>query len=100
MPPTPVLPPSTHVALPKVTAPLLLCMLALCFGLHPGVSRSTTKNAAQSSHGEVSKKKKSTKVKQERSSSEESRSDRDRRLYRECKGRPNAGACLGYTQTH
>ncbi len=100
MPPTPAPHPSTHVALHKTTAPLLLCMLALCFGLHPGVSRSTTKNAAQSSHGELSKKKKSTKVKQERSSSEESRSERDRRLYRECKGRPNAGACLGYTQTH
>ncbi len=97
MPFTPVLPPSTHVALPKVTAPLLLCMLALCIGLHPGASHATTKNAAQGAHGEVSKKKKSTKVKQERSSSEESRSDRDRRLYRECKGRANAGACLGYT---
>ena len=97
MPPTPALPPSTHVALRKATAPLLLCMLALCLGLHPGASHATTKNAAQGSYGEVSKKKKSTKVKQERSSSEESRSDRDRRLYRECKGRVNAGACLGYT---
>ena len=100
MPFTPALHPSAHLALRKATAPLLLCMLALCFGLHPGVSRSTTKNAAQSSHGELSKKNKSTKVKQERSSSEESRSERDRRLYRECQGRPNAGACLGYTQTH
>lgn len=26
-----------------------------------------------------------------------SRSDRDKRLKRECRGRPNAGACLGYT---
>ena len=97
MPFTPASHPSTQVALHKTTAPLLLCMLALCLGLHPGVSRSTTKNAAQNSHSELSKKKKSTKVKQERSSSEESRSDRDRRLYRECKGRANAGACLGYT---
>jgi hypothetical protein len=32
------------------------------------------------------------------SGSEESRADRDRRLSRECRGRPNAGACLGYTQ--
>ena len=31
-------------------------------------------------------------------SSEESRADRDRRLSRECRGRPNAGACLGYGQ--
>ena len=43
-------------------------------------------------------KKKTTKtntVKYEKGSAE-STSERDRRLYRECKGRPNAGACLGY----
>lgn len=28
--------------------------------------------------------------------SEETQAQRDRRLKRECKGRPNAGACLGY----
>lgn len=27
----------------------------------------------------------------------ESTAERDRRLLRECKGRPNAGACAGYT---
>ena len=30
------------------------------------------------------------------SPSHESGAERDRRLKRECKGRPNAGACLGY----
>lgn len=44
------------------------------------------------------KKKGSVKVKHQRSASEESTAERDRRLYRECKGLPNAGACLGYTQ--
>lgn len=34
----------------------------------------------------------------QRSSSEETRAERDRRLSRECRGRPNAGACLGYAQ--
>ncbi|WP_298208106.1 hypothetical protein [Acidovorax sp.] len=43
------------------------------------------------------KKKGSAKVKHHRSPSEESAAERDRRLYRECKGRPNAGACSGYT---
>jgi hypothetical protein len=38
---------------------------------------------------------KTTKVKYEKGSSETT-AERDRRLYRECKGRPNAGACLGY----
>ena len=28
--------------------------------------------------------------------SDESRAERDRRLQRECRGRPNAGACLGH----
>jgi hypothetical protein len=30
--------------------------------------------------------------------SAESRSERDRRLMRECKGRPNAGLCEGYAR--
>ncbi|MCD2165865.1 MAG: hypothetical protein LBE58_10365 [Comamonas sp.] len=36
------------------------------------------------------------KVKRQRSSSAETPAERDRRLLRECKGLPNAGACLGY----
>ncbi|GAA4428822.1 hypothetical protein [Acidovorax lacteus] len=39
-----------------------------------------------------------TSVKQSRSPAEETKAERDRRLYRECAGRPNAGACLGYTR--
>jgi len=35
------------------------------------------------------------KVRFDKGSGETSR-ERDRRLQRECKGRPNAGACLGY----
>jgi hypothetical protein len=30
--------------------------------------------------------------------SEETTAERDRRLYRECQGRPNAGACAGYAR--
>jgi hypothetical protein len=30
--------------------------------------------------------------------SAESRAERDKRLSRECKGKPNAGACEGYTR--
>lgn len=92
--------PFTDVVFSKTIAPLLSWMLALCLGLHPGTSYAKPKNLARVPHTEVSKNKKSTKLKQERTSSEESRSERDRRLYRECKGRPNAGACLGYTQAH
>ena len=33
-----------------------------------------------------------------RSSSEETTAERDRRMYRECQGLHNAGACRGYTR--
>ena len=35
-------------------------------------------------------------IKESRSSSDETPAQRDKRLYRECQGRPNSGACLGY----
>ena len=56
-------------------------------------SKSTHKATAQQS-----KKKGSLKIKHQRSPSEETTAERDRRLTRECKGAPNAGACLGYTR--
>jgi hypothetical protein len=40
-------------------------------------------------------KNQSTKVKFDKGSAETT-AERNRRLQRECKGRPNAGACLGY----
>lgn len=39
---------------------------------------------------------KGTKTRYIKSPSEETRAERERRLKRECKGRPNAGACLGF----
>ena len=39
---------------------------------------------------------KTHKAKRTRSSGDESAKERERRLLRECKGLPNAGACLGY----
>ena len=35
-------------------------------------------------------------AKRAKNSSQETTAERDRRLKRECKGLPNAGACLGY----
>lgn len=37
-----------------------------------------------------------TKTRYIRSPSEETRAERERRLKRECQGRPNAGMCLGF----
>ncbi len=42
--------------------------------------------------------KQGTRVTFHNSPSAESNAERDRRLTRECKGRPNAGACLGYAK--
>lgn len=61
-------------------------------------SAAPQKGAPEKTASGPVKKKGSVKVKHQRSSSEESTAERDRRLYRECKGLPNAGACLGYTQ--
>lgn len=52
-------------------------------------------NTTQSTSGST---KKQPRAKQPKSSSEESSAERDRRLKRECRGRNNAGACLGYTR--
>lgn len=47
---------------------------------------------------EPAKKKGGLKITHQRSASEETAAARDRRLTRECKGAPNAGACLGYAR--
>lgn len=77
----------------NTTATALLCMLAITAASMPAqgkesghASQSTTKPAhrlktpkppASTGHGE-------------------SRKERDQRLLRECRGKPNAGACEGY----
>ncbi len=43
-------------------------------------------------------KKKPARVTFVKSSSAETASERERRLIRECRGRPDAGACLGYAR--
>jgi len=48
----------------------------------------------------TTRKRQSSKVRIQniRSGSDETTAERDRRLYRECQGRPNSGACAGYTR--
>jgi hypothetical protein len=80
--------------------PLLLsaCTIAFCLVAHPGTAwakRSASEN--HTSAGTPTKKKGVSKVTYQRSTSEESRAEHDRRMYRECKGMHNAGACRGYT---
>ena len=91
-----------YTTLPSPTAPtarrpllsaVLCACIALClFGTTPEAHAARKKTKQDTS---ASAK---TKVKHHRSTSEETTAERDRRMYRECWGRPNAGACLGYTR--
>jgi hypothetical protein len=91
---------SRHTLLRRCTASIVLCA-CMALGLTviaPNAQAAPHKKTTEPAAGAPAKKKGSTKVKQQRSSSEESRAERDRRLSRECKGLPNAGACLGYAR--
>ena len=85
----------------KVTGAAAILCVCMALGLlasSPSAQAAPQKNAGEIAAGAPAKKKGSVKVKHQRSASEESTAERDRRLYRECKGLPNAGACLGYTR--
>lgn len=71
-------------------------LLATCIALGLLTAQGDAQ-AAQKKAEQPAAPKKVT-VKYQRSPSEESSAERDRRLYRECRGLPNAGACLGYTR--
>lgn len=78
---------------------LAICLIAppllLAF---PNPAWAKSQKSNKSSSSEPARKKGVSKITYQRSSSEESPAERDRRMYRECKGMHNAGACRGYTQ--
>lgn len=55
-------------------------------------------SASESRHKSSKSQSGKVRIQNIRSNSEESPAERDRRLYRECQGRPNSGACAGYTK--
>lgn len=69
----------------RVTALFVMCLSAVAMAADAG--SKPPKPAKQG-----------TRVTFHNSPSAESNAERDRRLTRECKGRPNAGACLGYAK--
>lgn len=77
---------------------LLTIGLAMCLLATAGDAGAKQTQRSKTGTSESAKKKGVTKVTYQRSSSEESTAERDRRMYRECKGLHNAGACRGYTQ--
>ncbi|QDL38309.1 hypothetical protein [Rhodoferax sediminis] len=86
-----------YFRIPQVYRPgnaiAVLCAAALlCLGAN-ATEAKVKKSGAQTTH--ASKAKKAGRIRFEKGSGE-TRAERDRRLQRECKGMPNAGACLGY----
>lgn len=93
------LPPSRTVL--RACAPTAGRLLAaiVAMGLLGAPGTALAKRAQGSSAAaEAPRKKGVSKITYQRSPSEESPAQRDRRLKRECKGMHNAGACLGYTR--
>ena len=83
-------PPAIAFARRTAFATLLALTLApLAYAAGPNESGKSRAKAAP-------KRSQAIKIRQEKSGSQESSAERDRRLKRECKGLPNAGACLGY----
>ncbi|NMM82098.1 hypothetical protein B2J86_14380 [Acidovorax sp. SRB_14] len=80
------------------TAVLGACMALGLLAMSEGAHAARQKKTTDATTSKAAKKHGAVKVKHQRSPSEETSAERDRRLYRECKGLPNAGACRGYTQ--
>ena len=70
--------------MPTLTYRYALCLLLVCSLATPHAALAKKKHRGGGS------------AQTQRSSSEETKAERERRLTRECKGMPNAGACLGY----
>lgn len=76
---------------------LVIAAVAASIASMTGATYAAPKKGAQAEAASaLPKKSRSVKVKHQQNHSGETTAERDRRLYRECKGRPNAGACLGY----
>lgn len=68
-------------------------MTCLLITTQSAEAASKKRNPAAGSKSTIKK----TKVIYQKSASEETRAEHDKRMFRECKGRHNAGACAGYT---
>jgi hypothetical protein len=87
-----------HVPRRIATHTLVACAMTLCLQATHTAHAAPAKQEASSNPARPAKKSRSVKIKHQQNHSGESSAERDRRLYRECQGLPNAGACLGYTR--
>lgn len=75
-------------------AALAMTVVATLTNLPAQASESSSKRSSKTEKRQSSR----ITIQQTRSSSEETPAQRDKRLYRECQGLPNSGACAGYTR--
>ena len=83
---------------PAIRHALLAACIALGLIAAPSAALAKRTSDKPATANAPAKKKGVNKVTYQRSSSEETTAERDRRMYRECKGMHNAGACRGYTR--
>jgi len=78
-----------------MTIRALPCLIA-AFALASALTAQAASSGAHATSTQTAKKQKSHSVKFLKNPNQETPAERERRLARECKGMPNAGACLGY----
>ena len=83
---------------PAIRHALLAASITLGLIAAPSAALAKRTSDKPATTNAPTKKKGVNKVTYQRSSSEETTAERDRRMYRECKGMHNAGACRGYTR--
>lgn len=71
----------------------ITCLLATALAVSATLCAAAAADTDKPAH-----KKKPARVSVVKSESGETASERERRLIRECRGRPDAGACLGYAR--
>ena len=89
--------------LPRSAAPLLLGFAALCVQGPAWAAKASAKTPVKATvqattSGQAGNQPLPGSVRFIDAPSSEKPAARERRLKRECKGRPNAGVCLGYTR--
>ncbi len=85
-----------------IALPLLFVMgrpaPALAASRHAPVTAPASAAASKERAAPAARRYRTARPPVQRTSSDETAAERDRRLARECRGLPNAGACLGYAR--
>ncbi|AVO42117.1 hypothetical protein [Simplicispira suum] len=83
---------------PLRAATAFLALVCAAEFMAPSSALAKSQKNTHSAASSAGQKKGATKTTYHPSPSEETRAERERRLFRECKGMHNAGACKGFTR--